>query len=141
MPFATPKPSGEWQAATSPQPSRIFGAGPAIAGENTRLPSTPVVAATPTAPAALRTLRREMAASFWIFVITDSVSLPRSCSAPSRGLARRRRSRGALGGVERLREIADDVLGMFEADRKAHVAGRHAGCELLFAVELLMRRR
>ena len=51
------------------------------------------------------------------------------------------RSRDAAGGVERLREIADDVVGMFEADRKPHVAGRHAGRELLVGVELLMRGR
>ena len=38
MPFATPKPSGEWHAATSVQASLIFGAGAAIAGEkNCRL--------------------------------------------------------------------------------------------------------
>src|SRR5271165_5400971 len=103
MPLATPKPSGEWHAAISPQARRIFGAGPAIAGENMRAPSAPAVAATPTAPAALRTLRREMLAGFSDFVMAGSLCLLRvEVSAVRRpcGLApsptRRRRRRGPV---------------------------------------------
>src|ERR1035437_7056311 len=59
MPLATPKPSGEWQAATSVQARRTLGAGPATAGVNTRGARAPAEAATPKRPTALRTLRRE----------------------------------------------------------------------------------
>ena len=43
------------------------------------------------------------------------------------------------GRVERLRQIREDVVWMFEADGEAHVAGRDAGRELLFRRQLLMR--
>ena len=43
--------------------------------------------------------------------------------------------------VERLREVGEDVVGMFDADGEPHVAGRDAGGELLLGRQLLMRRR
>jgi hypothetical protein len=43
--------------------------------------------------------------------------------------------------VEGLGEVAQYVFGMFEADRKAHVARGGAGGELLLAAELAVRRR
>ena len=53
---------------------------------------------------------------------------------------------GSLNGdaarrVERLRQIREDVVGMLDADRKAHIAGRDAGRELLLRRQLLMRGR
>src|ERR1700722_17235866 len=59
MPLATPKPSGEWQAATSVQARRILGGGPATAGEKTRDPSATAETAAPAAPTVFKTARRE----------------------------------------------------------------------------------
>ena len=53
------------------------------------------------------------------------------CGCGIRPLAGRRVAGDAVRGVERLAKIAEDVVGMFEADRQAHVAGRDAGRELL----------
>src|ERR1700722_2047332 len=94
MPPATPKPSGEWHAATSAQPRRIFVAGPAIAGENTRPPRTPPAAAIPAAPAVLRMARRDSALVGVTLVIAYSFRFKTThWSCPTRRPALRHRSR------------------------------------------------
>ena len=45
----------------------------------------------------------------------------------------------AASRIERLRNILENIVGMFEANREAHVAGCDAGCELLLGRQLLMR--
>src|ERR1700722_2054911 len=47
----------------------------------------------------------------------------------------------ASSRVERLRQILENVVRVFEADGKAHVTGRDAGRELLVRRQLLMRGR
>src|ERR1700722_6772451 len=47
----------------------------------------------------------------------------------------------ASSRVEPLRQILENVVWVFEADRKAHVTGRDAGRELLVRRQLLMRSR
>jgi len=59
----------------------------------------------------------------------------------SGGLTGRLANRGAARHVERLRQILENVVWVFEADRKAHVTGRDAGRELLVRRQLLMRSR
>src|ERR1700722_7234759 len=75
MPLATPNPSGEWQAATSVQANRIFGAGPAMAGEKICPPRTPAEPATPTGPAALRSARRDGGTRPDVFLVIGKILL------------------------------------------------------------------
>src|SRR5271168_4371490 len=110
MPLATPKPSGEWQAATSVHASRIFGAGPAMAGETTREPR----AATPAAPTVFKMARRETRGA--CNSLMSMFPWLRTCVVVTRVWAGRRRGRfprrlksiggsvfgGLLGGIEKI---------------------------------------
>jgi hypothetical protein len=43
--------------------------------------------------------------------------------------------------VERVGDVGDDVVCVFDADRQSDEGGRDAGGRLLFRIELAMRRR
>src|SRR5262245_4552993 len=55
---------------------------------------------------------------------------------PSCGLGHRHRGCG-----ERLVEVGDDIVDVLDADREAHVAGRHAAGELVRRAQLPVRGR
>src|ERR1700728_3165811 len=59
----------------------------------------------------------------------------------SRSLSRRLINGGAACCVERLRQVVENVVRMFDSDRKPHVAGRDASRELLACRQLLVCSR
>ena len=132
MPLATPKPSGEWQAANSVQASRILGA---VAGDGVaRRPGQPAGRGRPDAERAGRAcsiLRREMGRVSGVVSQWSGPSFVLRHALHIRGLRLSSLQRRHVDRpVERLRKIGDDVVGMLDADRQPHIARRDAGREL-----------
>ena len=52
-----------------------------------------------------------------------------------------RRAQRAGGGIERLRQVGDDVVDMLDPHRQPHIAFGHTGIALLVGCQLRMRGR